>query len=268
MIDGLNFSNYRRFFAFGCSFTRYWWPTWADLIAQEIPESYNYGLCGAGNHYIFNSVIYAHQKFKFNQDDLIIIMWTNVMREDRYIRGSWLVPGNIYTQNTYDENFMKYVDPRGFLIRDLAYMSAIDTVLASSGCHYDHLSILPVLNIENFDFDITGDLDLTCNFQNLLVKFKPSMHTTMYKSDWTKSLNLIPNVKTKLPYQKQISIDYHPHTQTHFDYLEKIYGHLKWSVKTLDYLDHINKQLEELVEDNIGGTTSPTHSAIPLLGNT
>ena len=65
----MKLENYKRFFAFGCSLTRYHWPTWADIIAREIPESYNYGQSGAGNLFISNQVVEANVRHKFNDTD-------------------------------------------------------------------------------------------------------------------------------------------------------------------------------------------------------
>ena len=52
----IDFSKYKRLFVFGCSFTQYRWPTWADIIAKDNPhlEYFNTANSGAGNLYIFN----------------------------------------------------------------------------------------------------------------------------------------------------------------------------------------------------------------------
>jgi len=36
----------RRLFAFGCSFTQYKWPTWADILGKSFDLSYNLGKSG------------------------------------------------------------------------------------------------------------------------------------------------------------------------------------------------------------------------------
>jgi hypothetical protein len=42
----IDFFKYKRFFAFGCSFTKYHCPSWSDLISKEMPnaEYVNFGL--------------------------------------------------------------------------------------------------------------------------------------------------------------------------------------------------------------------------------
>jgi hypothetical protein len=48
-IKVLDVHKYKRFFAFGRSFTDYLWPTWADIIGREIPYYENWGHGAAGN---------------------------------------------------------------------------------------------------------------------------------------------------------------------------------------------------------------------------
>jgi len=125
-IKKINFKKYKRIFAFGCSFTSYMWPTWADILASESPDArfINCGWCGGGNILISIKIAEANIRFEFNEDDLIMVMWTTYCREDRYVNNSWLSVGNVYSQNTYPEEFIKkFADPLGYMIRDLGIMS-------------------------------------------------------------------------------------------------------------------------------------------------
>ena len=58
-----------RLFTFGCSFTSYHWPTWANILAYDydIPL-YNYGLNGAGNQFIFNMLMQADSFNNFTEN--------------------------------------------------------------------------------------------------------------------------------------------------------------------------------------------------------
>ena len=47
----------KRLFTFGCSVTEFIWPTWADILGREFDYYENWGRVGAGNLYIFNSII-------------------------------------------------------------------------------------------------------------------------------------------------------------------------------------------------------------------
>jgi hypothetical protein len=99
---------YKRFFAFGCSYTKYIWPTWADIIAEDLKiEYHNYGRAGLGNVGIQCEIIRADIDHNFNSDDLIIIMWSSWNREDRFIFNDWRAVGNIFTNDFYDDSFIK-----------------------------------------------------------------------------------------------------------------------------------------------------------------
>jgi hypothetical protein len=150
-IDNLDTNRYKRFFAFGCSFTNYIWPTWADIIGKNIPFYENWGKAGSGNHFIFNSFVEANARHKFNKDDLIIIMWTNKEREDRYHNNGWLTAPNKNLASVYGKDwFLKYgADSKGFLVRDLALISAVHEILQHTGCDWENFMINPITHIND-----------------------------------------------------------------------------------------------------------------------
>lgn len=143
-------TKYKRFFVFGCSFTSYKWPSWADILSKEMPDAeyYNFGVGGAGNLLINNRVAQANLKYKFNEDDLVIVMFSTFCREDRYIDNIWQTHGNIFNQGFYDKGFVKkYCDPTGYLIRDLALIEMTTSYLNNLPCKSLYLSIV------NLDMD-------------------------------------------------------------------------------------------------------------------
>ena len=86
----------KRLFTFGCSFTNYYWPTWADIISQDYDYFQNWGKIGGGNKFIYLSLVECHQRNKFTPDDTIMLMWSSQAREDRYIKDEWYTPGPVY----------------------------------------------------------------------------------------------------------------------------------------------------------------------------
>lgn len=123
MLEELEFSKYKRFFAFGCSFTRYIWATWADILAQEMPEAqyYNFGREGSGNLMISTRIAEANNRFNFCETDLVAVMFSTFTREDRWVNGNWLCTGNIFNQRIYSKEFVtNFADEIGYLIRDCA----------------------------------------------------------------------------------------------------------------------------------------------------
>jgi len=137
-----------RLFAFGCSFTNYRWSTWADCLAPEFDYFENWGQAGGGNHYIFNSVMEADQRHQFGVNDTVIVCWTSLDREDRYVDGRWHTPGNAhFATNVFNKEYLKtHIDERGYLIRDLAYIKAVKTLLENRpGLTWRFLSMVELM---------------------------------------------------------------------------------------------------------------------------
>ena len=97
-----------RLFTFGCSFTRYLWPTWADIINFDLnTQYYNWGVCGIGNVSILHKMIECDLKHKFNADDTILVNWSSWTREDRLAaNGEWMCGGNIFNNVNFNKSFI------------------------------------------------------------------------------------------------------------------------------------------------------------------
>lgn len=160
----LDFNKYKRIFAFGCSFTKYRWPTWADLISMESPDAVfrNYGMEGIGNLGISTRIIEGSKRFKFNNEDLILIMWSTFCREDRWLEGRWFTQGNVYFSEYPKEWIKKYVDPNGYLIRDHALIYSTNRYLESLGVDSIVLKSTPFAHteIDSIDKRISDELEI------------------------------------------------------------------------------------------------------------
>lgn len=233
----MNFKKYKRFFSFGCSMTRYHWPTWADAVGQEIPEYYNYAMSGGGNLFISSSIAEANQRHTFNSDDLVMIMWSTVYREDRYVNNNWLIPGNIFSQDAYDEAFIKkYIDSRGQLIRDLSLISLSQGLLDSIKVdHYMftmepmHIVPSPYLKGEQTYHDV---LDL---FKSTIDRLGPDMLTFGCNGVW----NQLPIRDDSTPTGQ--THDYHPAPLQHFNFIRKALPEIEWQSSTIDFVKHYDE---------------------------
>jgi hypothetical protein len=111
-----------RFFAFGCSYTDYNWPTWADILCKHYHnqgwEVYNYGNSGTGNVAIMHHINLADTLHNFTNDDVICVMWTSWSREDRLaywhdstpgpnVWPQWNKYGNALSNSLFDERWIK-----------------------------------------------------------------------------------------------------------------------------------------------------------------
>jgi hypothetical protein len=181
-----------RLFTFGCSFTQYIWPTWADILGKEFAYYENWGQRGAGNHYIFYSLIECIERNKITSNDTIIIMWSGSDREDRYINNTWQTPGGLGTQKFYNRNFIEnYYDKRGHQLTDLLTITATKKLLESQGIDYKFLSMLPFIGEESFNLD----QDLANFFSNTTAAFNLSAYEVLYKNSWSVLKNKTDFVK-------------------------------------------------------------------------
>lgn len=88
-----------RLFTFGCSYTYYAWPTWADIIAVDRNlDLHNFGIAGLGNVGINQRVLEADCKYNFTPDDQIMIMWTSWCREDMIKGLGYEAAGSIFSK--------------------------------------------------------------------------------------------------------------------------------------------------------------------------
>ena len=96
-----------RLFTFGCSFTKYIYPTWADFIGTQFDTHQNWGKSGAGNFFIYSQLLECNQLNNINKDDTVLIMLSGYVRFDIIDRESkFITCGNMYNQKFFDEDFV------------------------------------------------------------------------------------------------------------------------------------------------------------------
>ena len=207
--------NYKRFFAFGCSFTKYKWPTWADILGKSFKERHNYGYEGVGNFYIFKTIMEAITAHKINGDDLVIVQWSGLTREDRYIKGKWMCNGNIFTSKIYDKNFLEnYTDVEHFIFRDITLIAAAYELLEKTKCKFIFTSMSPIFEYENkenntIQFQKNSSINIK-KFINLYKKyinfFLPSFKEVIFNNEWPSRTDSHPTTSEHLLFVRKILI--------------------------------------------------------------
>lgn len=240
----LNLKKYKRFFAFGCSFTNYAWPTWADFIGRNVGEYYNFGNSGSGNMAIFQQFIQANKKYNFTKDDLVIIMWSNTTREDRYIDGCWRGVGNLETQGENPYMVKDFViDYRGMFMRDIGYISAVKTILDKLLCDWDFLQMVNIswhdIGWDNPETNTGGHAkslhDLREFFDDELSCMKTSVFDIL--GSWDNFEH------AKFNDQGRNHIDYHPTPEVYMSVMNKIYDLQGKNPKIDSYFIKKNREL-------------------------
>lgn len=262
-----------RLFTFGCSYTRYFYPTWADILGQQWEYSENWGKPGAGNHYIFNSIIECLNRNEFTKNDTIMILWTSISRTDYYQKGHWYSLINEFSDN----KDVAINCPDGFELTNYPLMYSIHEILTHKKIKYqsmrwtlyDDTSAIgqiykdTINQIEKYDFSLNKTYYKLSNSNNFMPKL-----TELYKNlagpDWPSLdqildnnykvtdryiLQELENFK-KMIYQEDkkffISLketDQHPLPLEHLEVAKKMCPDLKISLKTLDLVKNTQEKI-------------------------
>jgi len=238
----------KRFFAFGCSFTAYGWPTWADILGKEFDYYENWGCPGAGNFYIFNSVVECLIKNNLGPTDTVIVMWTNIYRNDTYHNNQWQGGGNSYHSRLPDKG--KYYDDKGYLIRDLSVIQATKWVLERHRITPYFLSMVPIENPDQHSrtsiegHDIASVLDL---YQDTLKSIRPSIFEQVFDYDWNNRILLPVDIADKNPRDRdghiRRRIDLHAGPAEHLAYLDAVLPEIAVSEQTRMLVKLANDQV-------------------------
>jgi hypothetical protein len=220
---------------------------WPQIIAEELDiPLYNFGKSGAGNMYIHNTLMQADARYKFDEDDLIMICWTTVAREDRWIKGAWRILGNIYTQTEFDDEYIfKYADDLGYLIRDIAFMHSARSILNNVKCQYHMMSMNDVFQHmyetrhSQFDSDIDSE-----TLDKVVDLYKIELLPSFFKILWDHDV-----FANKRPVMKKLNENFrdaHPSPIEHLSYLSEVYE--EFSENTIQKVNNSQKLWEELVK--------------------
>ena len=137
-----------RLFTFGCSFTNYNWPTWADLIGLEYGAfHYNWGYAGLGNRAIAERLAECHARMAIGPGDTVLIQWTSPLRHDymrtnvRKLEGTyWATHGSIFSKENSKVFDYKWIntfwDEKAYLIHTLNNITLAIQFLEGIGCKW------------------------------------------------------------------------------------------------------------------------------------
>lgn len=201
----------KRFISFGCSFTGYVTATWADYIGSNFEEYYNFGQGGASNVFIMNRFIEIDNLLKFNKDDYIVVMFTNMDRFSYRNEKDWVHGGNVYANEKIPSDFIKKMWSSEWSV----YQSWISI-----------MTVKRILNLKNIKHKILTSMDNTHLFNYV----KDNDNVISYLND---SIDLL-DIKQSMSwwardnykkeefnkYKNMTEIDTHPTQKMHYDYVK------------------------------------------------
>lgn len=128
---------YNTLYTFGCSFTIYKWPTWADYlhVGGLAKEYSNWALPGGSNDFILHSFTECISRHTITDKDLVCIMWSQPARIADYTDDTgWDMPGNAYLYQPKER--AKYLHEDKIALENHSYFKAVATILESIGCDF------------------------------------------------------------------------------------------------------------------------------------
>jgi hypothetical protein len=220
----------KRLFAFGCSFTRWLWTNWPEIVANHLNvPHWNFGQGGGGNQFMFTRLSQAKQAYNIGPDDLVIICWTNFSREDRWSEkiDDWELVGNIFNSNgVWDEKWIKkWSNSTHYAIRDLSIIHMARTCLETWGCQWHFISMCDLLtNIDEYNSH-----NIPKSKRDLLVKlYEKDIHSVLpnyYHVLWNN--NMTQKFKKEQQEIHTMFGDGHPNPIEHWQYLSHIWPEIQ-----------------------------------------
>lgn len=138
----------KRLFVFGCSYTNYAWPTWANFLSIEYQNYQNWAMPGLGNRAIAERVAECCCRHEFNENDIVIVQWSSHLRNDWYNliengngTGGWRTRGSIFNyinlEKVYDRKWIErfWFEP-AYIMHSINNIRLVQGLLESTGCQY------------------------------------------------------------------------------------------------------------------------------------
>jgi len=138
-----------KIYIYGCSFTKYKWPTYADILGLQY-DVINKGASGSGNERIFYNFMKDVKAKKIDSKDIVIFQWSGLTRFDYLCEGNcWLSVGNVL--NPYDPDgryvFNKVKDwfnPDYEYEKTVNYKISAEYISSIIGCKTLQMSLSPI----------------------------------------------------------------------------------------------------------------------------
>lgn len=239
----------KRLFTFGCSFTGYTWTMWPELLQYEFAcKLYNYGVTGASNHYIAKTILEADQVHQFKNDDLILICWTSLYRQETIRLGKWLLSGSLDNNPTFTPSSIVYQhDNEYWQMASYSLIKSVDDFLAAKKVNYNMFSIQDLRKYLGFNntpgLDSQLSLHLVDLYSQTLNKIAPSYNTVLYSDNLANKQRY--NIKQHFAFR-----DYHPLPLEHLNYFERIFGYT-FADKTKKTANQVQQRIFSLFDEMV-----------------
>ena len=123
------------------------WPKWPELLAKKLDmDCINLGFSGAGNEYIYTSLLNEIVKMDANDIGLIMPAWSGACRKDWNIKGRWRNLGRISPEQISNEGDIKY-----HIQRSIIYYYSLQEICKNNKLPLKQFQMLPISR--GYDWD-------------------------------------------------------------------------------------------------------------------
>ena len=209
----------KRFFSFGCSFTKWCWPTWNDYIGINFDAYINKGSSGADNKNILYNLLQVDKEYKLNENDFVIVMFSSFNRMS-YVNDTYYIKniGDIIDHNIKEHPMGKTYNFETAIYDNCIAIQSFKSILESKNIKYIFLqSTEHDFNVSDYQLGkkkVKGDiLDI---YQDTLDLFKyPPIETWCYDNyDFERE---------KVFWIDKNRIDGHPTMKHHLDFVKEFF---------------------------------------------
>ena len=124
------------------------------FLSEQFVETYYFGRAGAGNKYIFNSIIEADTMLNFTSDDKIVVQWSGFLRFDhstknygsdgRYLEVVWETNGDWNHRPENLEKIQDFVSEEEYVMLSYNYMLSTMRYLKARNIPYVFTSLYDI----------------------------------------------------------------------------------------------------------------------------
>lgn len=145
----------KRLFVFGCSYSSWVLPTWADILGTGYDQFENWAVEGSGNRSIVERLSECIMSKNITADDTIIVQWTDFHREDYHkpdlsSNTNWSRSGSILVNPNTSEHIKNAWDEFSYVMHSMNYINCGINLLKNQPCKWF----------------TTSSIDLTQDFAN------------------------------------------------------------------------------------------------------
>jgi hypothetical protein len=267
-----NSKKHRRLFTFGCSFTMYAWPTYADILGHHFEHYENWAFPGLGNRAIAERVAECHARNNFTKDDIVIVQWSTHIRNDwhkfeimnfdpnsflhiwfrKNNQIGWKTQGSIFNPNNrqyiYNDNWIKtFWDEHSYFMYSLNDISLTQGLLESTDCKWYMTSIG---DFKKMCTDIPNATDENISDQDNIYKSKPEFEvyrSVLEHKNWLEPIGTFSWKNEKDSYEFEGDngtwLEVHPSHKQHLSYAEEI---INLDIDFTNYKKEITEKIETI----------------------